>query len=237
MDATRVVIFGSLSGVLICAFGSPLRSQASARNTPYLKMAPLGQYLMDRNAEIALARSAAPEAISRDATVLVLGRHGYEIAVSATGGFVCLVLRSWAASFDDPAFWNPKIRGPACYNPPAARSVLPVIEKRTEMILAGLSKPQVFDGLNAAVEKQELEPPEPGSMSFMMSKNAYLTDAGDHNLAHLMFEVPPMAGAAWGAGLPHSPVLLLSSGGPDPMTEFAVPVGRWSDGSAAPLPH
>jgi hypothetical protein len=57
-------------------------------------MAPLDQYLMvDRDAEIAMARSAAPEAISRDAYVLVLGRHGYETAVKGKNGFVCVVER------------------------------------------------------------------------------------------------------------------------------------------------
>ena len=39
-------------------------------------MAPVAQYLMERNAEILLARSAAPDSISRDATILVLGRQG-----------------------------------------------------------------------------------------------------------------------------------------------------------------
>jgi hypothetical protein len=35
--------------------------------TLYPKMAPIGQYLMDRTTEIALARSPAPESISRNA--------------------------------------------------------------------------------------------------------------------------------------------------------------------------
>ena len=38
-------------------------------------------------------RSAAPDAISRDATVLVLGRHGYETAVEDKNGWVCMVER------------------------------------------------------------------------------------------------------------------------------------------------
>ena len=56
---------------------------AAAQNaaTAYPKMAPIEQYLMDRNAEIALARTAAPETVSRDAEVLVLGRNGFETAV------------------------------------------------------------------------------------------------------------------------------------------------------------
>jgi hypothetical protein len=40
-------------------------------------------------------------------------------------------------------FWNPKIRGPVCFNPPAARSILPMTYKRTEMVLAGQSKAQI----------------------------------------------------------------------------------------------
>src|SRR5262249_43087954 len=69
---------------------------ADAKNPYPISMAPLDQYLMaDRNAEIRLARSAAPPSISKDATVMVLGRHGYETAVEGTNGFVCTVDRSW----------------------------------------------------------------------------------------------------------------------------------------------
>jgi hypothetical protein len=77
-------------------------------------MAPVEQYFMDRIAEIALARSAAPEAISRDAKILVLGRHGYETAIEGKNGFVCVVERSWMFPFGSPEFWNPEIRGPLC---------------------------------------------------------------------------------------------------------------------------
>jgi hypothetical protein len=80
------------------------QAQAEDAKT-HTSMAPLDQYLMaDRNAEIALARSAAPESISRDAEVMVLGRHGYETVVKGKNGFVCIVERSWMAPFDDPEF-------------------------------------------------------------------------------------------------------------------------------------
>src|SRR5437868_3621916 len=73
----------------------------SATSAKYSKMAPLEQYLMaDRNAEIALARTAAPTSISADAEVLVLARHGYETAVKGKNGFVCIVGRGWAAAAD-----------------------------------------------------------------------------------------------------------------------------------------
>jgi len=242
MNRKRFQAIASLSFALILILDAGWQARAQDRQMLYPSMAPVEQYLMtDRNAEIALARSAAPEAISRDATILVLGRHGYETAVEGKNGFVCAVERGWMGPFngeDAANFWNPKLRGPLCFNPPGARSVLPLTYKRTEMILAGKSKAQVIDALKAAYEKKELPPLEPGAMSYMMSKDQYLTDASDHRwMAHLMFYTPLMDGATWGADLPKSPVMLNPQfrGAPEPIDVFMVPVGRWSDESAAPV--
>jgi hypothetical protein len=138
---------------------------------------------------------------------------------------------------DAANFWNPKIRGPICFNPPAARSILPLTYKRTEMILAGQSKAQIIEGIKTFI-KQELPPLEPGAMSYMLSKNQYLTDDGDHHwMAHLMFYTPLMDGAVWGADLPHSPVMLNPqfNGAPEPFNVFMVATRRWSDGTAVPI--
>jgi hypothetical protein len=242
MNRKRFQAIASLSFALILISDAAWQARAQDRQMPYPSMAPIEQYLMaDRNAEIALARSAAPEAISRDAEVLVLGRHGYETAVKGKNGFVCVVERGWMSPFGGDFavnFWNPKLRGPLCLNPPAARSVLPLTYKRTEMILAGKSKAQIIDALKAAYEKKELPPLESGGMSYMMSKDQYLTDNGDHHwMAHLMFYTPLMDGAVWGADLPGSPIMLNPqfSGAPEPIDVFMVPAGRWSDGTAAPV--
>jgi len=232
-------IIGLASSVLAVAVGASSQMRAQSQ-TPYPSMAALNQYLMpDRNAEIALARSAAPDSISHDAKVLVLGPHGYETAVEGKNGFVCVVERGWMGPFDGELsgnFWNPKIRGPICFNPPAARSILPMTYKRTEMVLGGQSKAQIIDGIKTFI-KQELPPLEPGAMSYMMSKEQYLTDDGRHNwMAHLMFYTPLMDGAVWGADLPKSPVMLNPqfSGAPEPIDVFMVPAGWWSDGTADP---
>ncbi|MFZ0860442.1 MAG: hypothetical protein WCA27_21145 [Candidatus Sulfotelmatobacter sp.] len=231
----KMIAWGAFALVVVLGECWPARAQDPKGS--YASMAPLDQYLMaDRNAEIALARSAAPAAISSDAEVLVLGRNGYETAVKGKNGFVCVVERAWMSPSDAPQFWNPKIRGPICFNPPAARSVLPTTYKRTEMVLAGRTKAEIIEGNKAAFEKGELPPLEPGAMSYMMSKEAYLTDSDDHNLAHLMFYAPPLDGKAWGADLPRSPVMLNPQfKGAQPIDVFVVPVGRWSDGSAAPV--
>ncbi len=231
----KTIAWGNLA--LIFLLTALWRMQAQDAKTPYPSMAPLDQYLMaDRNGEIALARSAAPDAISGNAKILVLGRHGYETAVEGKNGFVCVVERGWMSPSDSPQFWNPKLRGPICFNPPAARSVLPTTYLRTKMVLAGRTKAEIIAGNKAAFEKGELPPLEPGGMSYMMSKAAYLTDTDDHNLAHLMFYAPPLEGRAWGADLPNSPVMLNPQfNGAQPIDVFVVPVGRWSDGSPAPI--
>ena len=193
---------------LVFAFGAACQSQTQGAKAPYPSMVPLDQYLIvDRDIEIALARSAAPESISRDAEIMVLGRHGYETAVKGKNGFVCLVWRSWAAGIDDPDFWNPKLRAPVCLNPPAARFNVPLTLKRTQLILAGRSKSQMFADMSTAFDKKEL-PCCWNSLrcAYMLSKQAYLeSDRNPHWHPHLMFFVPLTEPASWGTGLPGSP--------------------------------
>jgi hypothetical protein len=107
---------------LLVALGMVCGAMAQNAKTHYPKMAPVDQYLMaDREAEIALARSAAPESIARDAEVLVLGRNGFETAVKGKNGFVCIVGRSWTSAADED-YWDPKVRVPMCVNAAAAHS-------------------------------------------------------------------------------------------------------------------
>ena len=201
----------------------------------YPSMAPIEQYrIADRNAEIALARSAAPPSISADAQVLVLGSKGYETAVEGKNGFVCFVERSWAAGFADPEFWNPKTRSPNCFNPPAARSELPQYLKRTEWVLAGATREDMMQKARAAFADKSFTAPDPGSFSFMLSKDGYVNDqAGGPWLPHVMFYVPHGQAAIWAAGLDGSPVL-GQEGSDIETTVLFIPVRRWSDGSAAP---
>ncbi len=155
---------------------------------------------------------------------MILGEKNFEIAVHGKNGFVCAVGRAFAGPLNNPEFWNPKNRSPICFNPAAARSLWPYAMKQTGMALAGASKAQITEAIRTAVAKKELGAPASGSMAYMMSKEAYLTDQGSHNLAHLMFE------------LPRDGVLLddpdfFVSWDPAPVIEFNVPVGQWSDGT------
>ena len=213
-------------------------AQTQETPAPYPTMAPIAQYrIANRQDEIALARSAAPPSISADAEVMVLGERGYETAVAGKNGFVCLVDRSWSAYFDDPQFWNPKIRGPQCFNPAAVRTVLPQILKRTEWVLAGVSKQGIIEKTRAAVADHSFKPPDPGAFSFMLSKSGYVSDDAVPAawVPHVMPFVPHGQAAAWGAGLEGSPVL-GKDGSAIEWTVLFIPVRRWSDGSPGPAP-
>ncbi len=153
---TKVGTIAIKSFALLVVLGTAYQAMAQAAKTPYPNMAPIDQYLMaDQAAEIALARSAAPESISRDAEVLVLGRHGFETAVKGKNGFVCIVGRSWTSAAEAD-FWNPNVRVPMCVNAPAARSYLLRLTKETEWGLAGRTPAQMDEAIAAALDKKEL---------------------------------------------------------------------------------
>lgn len=226
---------GRAFSLVMLAAALAVSAQAQDAKNPYPAMAPLDRYLMDRDAEIALARSSAPAAISSDATVLVLGPKGYETAVTGRNGFTCLVERSWMCPFDSPDFWNPKLRGPVCYNPAAVRTILPYTINRTRLVLAGTPKAALHESIVAAVAKGELPVPETGAMSYMMAKDGYLGDSAGHWHPHLMFHIPKTDAATWGANQPGSPVVYNDefTDMPEPEIIFLVPVAKWSDGTPA----
>ena len=233
-DCAAVLIGALLCAAGLAAGGAPAATDTGDGAGSYQRMAPLDRYLIaDPGSEIALARSAAPAAISAKATVLVLKPHGYETAINGTNGFTCLVERAWMSPFDNAEFWNPKLRGPVCYNPAATRSILFYTLTRTKLALAGHTREEILNEVRAALARRELPRPEPGAMSFMMSKDGYLSDAGGHWHSHLMFHVPKAPAATWGANLPGSPVLLDDREVPEE-TIFLVPVAHWSDGTEAP---
>lgn len=213
-----------LIGLLLWLGASPL---ACAGARVYPGMAPIARYdIADRAAEIALARSAAPASISGGAQILVLGKRGYETAVRGGNGFVCLVERSWDMNFDNPEFWNPRIRSPQCFNSAGASSVLPRYLARTRWVLAGES----IARMRARARTQQRLLPAPGALCYMMSRQAYLNDsiAGPW-YSHVMF-FGLAEPADWGANLPGSP-LAADAAAYEPVTIFMVVVQRWSDGT------
>jgi len=234
MRKNSVMIIALAFLVLAVIPGTTRVARAQSEKSAYPAMAPLDRYLMpDENAEIALARSAAPASISDEAEVMVLGRNGYRIALKGSNGFLCIVERSWASATDEPDFWNPKVRAPNCFNPPAARTLVPIYLMKTKLVLADKSNAEIAQATASALDNRELPALETGAMCYMMSKQQYLGDRDMRWHPHLMFFVAGDVAKSWGANLPGSPVMAAN----DPeerATIFLVKVGKWSDGTPSP---
>ncbi len=217
---------------IVCALG--LMSAVSLGAQVPHNLAP---YLMpDRAAEIALARTAAPQPVSDAATILVLTRNKFVDAVPGTNGFTCVVLRSFSGAIDDPEYWNPRIRAPHCFNPPASRSVLPQILKEAELVLSGVTPREVVARSQREYASHAVPQPAVGAMTYMLSKQQYLNDANPHAGPHLMFYYDrAMQPALWGAGKTTSIVIADADPHARILTLF-VPVRSWSDGTPGPHP-
>jgi hypothetical protein len=206
---------------------------ASAVTALAAKGATIDAYLIpDQTQEIALARSAAPPALSNEASVMVLTAKGYKTVAEGKNGFTCLVERGWAAPFDGPDFMSVTMKAPVCYNAAAVRSHLPYTINRTRLFLAGKTKDQMRDEIKQQVANKQLPVPELGAMSYMMSKEQDLGENA-HWHPHVMFHLPRTDMASWGVNLPGNPVYAdpTQLTEPEPETTFFVVVDSWSDGS------
>ncbi|HEX7941612.1 MAG TPA: hypothetical protein VF488_07385 [Gemmatimonadaceae bacterium] len=205
----------------------PLAAQQSRDLAPYL--------IADRAAEVALARSAAPKHVTDSARVLVLTRTGYVEAARGTNGFTCLVLRSFLGGLEDPGYWSPKVRAPACFNPPASRTVLQESLKRAEWVMAGESQKEIAARTDRAYVSRQFPLPATGAMAYMLSHEQYLGDTDPHWMPHVMFYYDrSLPAAAWGAGDMSAPIIDASVGTPhSPVQTLFIPVRQWSNGAPA----
>jgi hypothetical protein len=205
----------------------PMAAQQSHDLAPYL--------IADRTAEVTLARSAAPKNVTDSARILVLGRTGYVEASRGTNGFTCLVMRSFLGGLEDPAYWSPKVRAPACFNPPASRTVLLETLKRAEWVMAGVSQQEVAARTDRAYASRQFPLPATGAMAYMLSPEQYLGDENPHWMPHVMFYYDrSLPAAAWGAGDMSAPIIDASFGTPHaPVQTLFIPVRQWSNGTPA----
>lgn len=219
----------SIAGLAVLLWA---QSQALAKPDQALDpaMAPLSQFMMPENLEAALARSAAPKSVSDKAQVMVLRRHGYATVAKGSNGFLCIVERSWSKPIKDPGYWDPKMRGPVCYNAVAAKTFEPIYLMKTKLVLEGKSKVEIARVIASALDKNKLPALGPGAMCYMLSKQQYFNDQDQNWHPHSMFLAPGDVAKAWGANLPGSPIIAAY----DPekrVTIFMVWADHWSDGT------
>ncbi|MHA7819517.1 MAG: hypothetical protein ACX930_07740 [Erythrobacter sp.] len=206
-----------------------------------LRVTDPAPFLMDETAEIALSKSAAPPAISDDASVLVLQRDGsYRTAVEGDNGWTCFTGRAWTgpAQFEDgKRVWreqnfDPKIRAPQCFNAAATPTMLKTHLIATWHIMQGASTDEVDLAIGNAVTTGAIQPPATGAMSYMFSPEQVLTPDGGRFHPHVMLYQPHVTQESYGQGSPMQGVPMVTEGG----SIFATTVilsSHWSDGTPA----
>lgn len=164
---------------------------------------PLSEYLMERDAEIALARSAAPQHISSRATVKVLTPAGYQVASQGDNGFTCVVLRGWSSPSFTPAaarlgVYDSKLRAPICFDAVASRTVLPLQELRTRLGIARKDPDAIAHEVSAAYATGKLPRMEGVAFAYMWSPNQYLGPQAGAWHPHMMIYAPYYTNAMLG---------------------------------------
>lgn len=190
---------------------------------------PLSAYLLPQDEEIALARSAAPAPISDHATIKVLTESGYEVVAEGENGFVCLVMRGWTAPTYTPQqlrnlVYSPDIRAPICFDPEAARTVLPYYELRTKLGMAGLPPDEIAAGVEAAYATGQLPRRDGVSFAYMWSADQYLFPSAGAWHPHLMVFAPYYDNAMVGGNEFGSPLPQVTDDGSTPFAVVAIPV-------------
>lgn len=172
----------------------------------------LTEYLLPRDSEIALAKSAAPANISDRATIKVLTKSGYEVAYKGDNGFVCLVMRGWSAPTYTPApfrnlVYDASVRAPICFDPIASRIVMPYYELRSKLGMEGKTPDQIAEGVQAAYVKGQLPRRDTVSFAYMWSADMELGPGVGHWHPHMMIFAPyyenaMLGGNEFGKALP-----------------------------------
>ncbi len=179
---------GSWVLILMATVGG---GQAKAQSVAAGRTGP--RTLLLREREIVLARTAAPAAVSRDATVMVLTGRGFEVAVKGTSGVTCVVNRS-----------HPQSLEPHCFDAEGSASVLPMELRRTELLRDGKSNEEIDREIAAGLLSGKYRLPRRPAMSYMMSSEQVLYDDDGRKVGkwepHLMIYYPNLTSADLGLG-------------------------------------
>ncbi len=216
-----------------CALALIVLLASAAAEAQGPKYPPLSEYLMESAAEIALARSAAPDNVSGPATVKILTPRGFKVAVEGQNGFVCLVLRGWGAPTYSPPplrdyVYVGDLRAPICFDAISARTMMPYYELRHELGMAGKGPDEITRGVEVAYAKGELPRIDTASIAYMFSSDMYLGPHLGHGLIypHLMLFLPYYDNAKLGGNERRSGLPFMSDDAGTPFAVTIVPMDK-----------
>jgi hypothetical protein len=193
------------------------------------KYPPLGEYLMPRDAEVALARSAAPLHISERATIKVLTASGYEVVREGDNGFVCMVMRGWTAPTYTPValrelVYDAAVRAPICFDPLASRTVMPYYELRSQLGIAGKAPDEIAIDVELAYVEGRLPARVGVAFAYMWSADQHLGAGIGHWHPHMMVFSPFYKNSMLGDNEFGQPLPIVTDDAGTPFTVVVIPV-------------
>jgi hypothetical protein len=181
MKATAFVLVGLATAAQVASAQSNGAGRAGPRP------------VLPRTEEIALARSAAPGAVSDDATVVVWAGADWQVAAEGSNGVTCYVGRSWPESLE-----------PHCFDEEGSRTILPIHLLETRMLHEGRSRAEIDAAVAEGLRSGELRLPTRPAMSYMMSAGQRLVSDDGRAVGawqpHLMIYVPYISAEDLGLG-------------------------------------
>ena len=190
---------------------------------------PLRDYLMPRDAEIALAETAAPANIVAGAAIKILTASGYQVAREGRNGFVCAVMRGWSAPTYSPKeflgfVYDATIRAPICFDPNGSRTVLPYYELRSALAMQGKTPDQIATAVASAYASGRLPKRDVVSFAYMWSAEQHLGTGIGHWRPHMMVFAPNYDNAMVGGNEFGGPRPQLSDDAGTPFAVVVIPV-------------
>jgi hypothetical protein len=156
---------------------SPAFAQSHTGNRP----------VMARAAEIALARSAAPQAISASARVWVWNGSTYQVADSGSSTVNCFLARHWVPSVE-----------PHCLDQEASATILPILMRKIELYAQGKTDAEVEREIARQISAGRLKLPSRPAVTYMMSEAQDLVGGNGSPVGawqpHLMIYYPNWTG-------------------------------------------
>jgi hypothetical protein len=210
--------------VLLAASLDAAAIQAQAPKYP-----PIEQYLMPRDAEIDLAKSAAPPSVADHATIKVLTKSGFVVAHEGDNGAVCMVMRGFSAPTYTPAqfrnlVYDPTVHAPICFTAPAARTAMPYYELRTRLAMEGKGPDQIAESLQSAYVRGELPRRDTVTLAYMWSGHQHLGPGIGAWRPHMMVFAPYYDNSMVGGNEFGSPLPQLSDDAGTPFSVVVIPV-------------
>jgi len=210
--------------VLLAAGLNAAAARGQAPNYP-----PIDQFLMPRDAEIALAKSAAPPSLADHATIKVLTKSGFVVAREGDNGAVCMVMRGFSAPTYTPAqfrnlVYDPTVHAPICFTAPAARTAMPYYELRTKLAMEGKSPDQIAESLQSAYVRGELPRRDAVTFAYMWSGHQHLGPGIGAWRPHMMVFAPYYDNSMVGGNEFGSPLPQVSDDAGTPFTVVVIPV-------------